>query len=199
MEKKLFALVCSLSVVATQLAGQEPPLTPRLLNEIRSNRYVDESVQTTNGNVVGIFTRLVTDKNGNPTLGVLQAYDNVTRNKSFIAVPWPLFRFDTQNRRIQIQAAAEQLRKAPKFQKPDAAALTDGSRVEIIYQHFGVTMGGGAVAATMGSQSGRDSSALTPPRTNEAQPARGSVGTLYVLGALALTVLGLGYAVRQRT
>ena len=60
--------------------------------------YVDESVQTTNGNIVGIFTQLISDQGGKPVLGVIQAYDNVTRKKEFGAIPWPLFRFDPRSR-----------------------------------------------------------------------------------------------------
>ena len=189
-------------VVITALAAVaegDVQLTPQLLKEIRDNRYVDESVQTTNGNIVGIFTQLISDQGGKPVLGVMQAYDNVTRKKEFLAVPWSLFHFDPQNRRIQIQTAAEQLRQAPKFQQSEIAALSNGPQLQRIYQHFGTSLGGGAVAATMGSQSGQGSSALMPPGTNEAQPARGSTGMIYIFGALALVVLGLGYFVRRRT
>jgi hypothetical protein len=189
-----------LLITALAAAAQgEMQLTPQLLKDIRDNRYVDESVQTTNGNIVGIFTQLISDQRGKPVLGVIQAYDNVTRKKEFVAVPWPLFRFDPQNRRIQIQTAAQQLRQAPKFQQSEIAGLANGPPLQKIYEHFGTALGGGAVAATMGSQSGQGSSAVMPPATNEAQPTRGSVSMIYIFGALALVVLGLGYVVRRRT
>src|SRR5688572_9135128 len=187
-----------LMITALAAVGQgEMQLTPQLLKEIRENRYIDESVQTTNGNIVGIFTQLISDQGGKPVLGVIQAYDNVTRKKEFVAVPWPLLGFDPQNRRIQIHGAAEQLRRAPKFQQSEIASLGNGPQLQKIYEHFGTALGGGAVAATMGSQSGQGSSVM-PPATNEAQPARGSVSIIYILGSLALVVLGLGYVVRRR-
>ncbi|HMJ67218.1 MAG TPA: hypothetical protein VK615_17870, partial [Candidatus Binatia bacterium] len=71
------------------------------------------------------------------------------------------------------------------------------AEVNRIYQHFGAAMGGGSVTATMGTQSGQGSSLPAPP-TNEAQPTRGSVGVMYILGILAVVALGLGYFVRRR-
>jgi len=194
-------LSISLVVITVLVAAAEGDmqLTPQLLKEIRENRYVDESVQTTNGNIVGIFTQLISDQGGKPVLGVIQAYDNVTRKKEFVAIPWSLFRFDAQNRRIQIQTAAGQLRQAPKFQQSEIADLGGGPQLQKIYEHFGAALGGGAVAATMGSQSGQGSSAVMPPGTDEAQPARGSVSMIYIFGALAVVVLGVGYVARRRT
>jgi hypothetical protein len=175
------------------------PLTPELAAQIRKDPYVDESIQTTNGNVVGIFVDVVKGPSGKPVLGVVQAYDNVTRTKQFIAVPWSIFRFDRQHRQIQIQTAADQLRTAPKYNVDQLARLAEGPELQRIHQHFGASMGGGSVAATMGSQSGQGSSTLPQPPTNEAHPTRGSVGAMYILAALVLLVLGFGYFVRRRT
>jgi hypothetical protein len=175
------------------------PLTPELAEQIRKDRYVDESVQTTNGNVGGIFTDIVKDKSGKPVLGIMQAYDNVTREKRFIAAPWSMFRFDREQRQIQIETAANQLRTAPRYNGDQLAGLAEGSELQRIQQHFGAGMGGGSVTATMGSQSGQGSSALPQPPTNEAQPTRGSVSAIYVLGALVMMVLAFGYFVRRRT
>jgi hypothetical protein len=175
------------------------PLTPELAEQIRKDRYLDESVQTTNGNVVGIFTDIIRDKSGKPALGVVQAYDNVTRQKQFITIPWSLFRFDRESRQIQIETAADQLRTAPKYNADQLARLAEGPELQRVHQHFGVAMGGGSVTATMGSQSGHGSSTMPPPPTNEAHPNRGSVGAIYIVGALALMVLGSSYFVRRRT
>jgi hypothetical protein len=174
------------------------PLTPELAEQIRKDPYVDESVQTTNGNIVGIFADVVRDKSGQPAVGVIQAYDNVTRSKQFVAVPWSMFRFDRQTRLIQIETAAAQLRTAPKYDADQVPRLAEGPELQRVYQHFGASMGGGSVAATMGSQSGQGSSTLPQPPTNEAQPAGGSVGAVYMLGALAVMVVAF-YLVRRRT
>jgi hypothetical protein len=175
------------------------PLAPELAEQIRKDPYIDESVQTTNGNVVGIFTDIIKDKSGKPILGVVQAYDNVTRKKQFLAVPWSMFRFDRQHRQIQIETAADHLRTAPQYNADQVARLAEGPELQRIHQHFGVAMGGGSVAATMGSQSGQGSSSLPPTPTNEAQPTRGSVSAIYIFGALALTLLAVSYFARRRT
>lgn len=185
-------------LVSAIAAEVSQPLTPELAKEIQKDPYVDESVQTTNGNAVGIFTQVVSDKSGKPVLGVIQVYENVTNEKNFLAVPWALFRFNQQDRSIRIQTAADQLRGAPKFQQNQIAGLSEGTELQRIYQHFGTAIGGGAVAATMGSQSGQGSSTLPRPPTDAAQPTRGSVGVMYILGALAIVALGLGYFVRRR-
>jgi hypothetical protein len=195
------SLVTIIGIAADSVTQTKPdnPLTPELAKEVRKNPYVDESVQTTNGNMVGIFTEAIYDQKGLPILAVIQAYENVGRPKDFVALPWPILRFDKQNRRIEVESAAGQIRKAPKFTQEQLRRLAD-DRAEVarIYQHFGAAMGGGAVAATMGTQSGQGSSALAPPPTNEAQPDRGSVGIMYVLGILAVAGLAVGYFVRRR-
>jgi hypothetical protein len=83
---------------------------------------LNESVQTTNGNVVGLFTRTIFDQDGRPVLGVIQAYDNVGRAKDFIALPWPILRFDRENRRIEVASAGNQIRNAPKFTQKNRLA-----------------------------------------------------------------------------
>jgi hypothetical protein len=185
--------------VMVALAAADAPLTPELVKEIQKDPYVDESVQTTNGNAVGILTEVVSDKSGKPVLGVIQPYENVTIRKEFLAVPWSLLRFDKENRRIQIQAAAGPLRNAPTFQQNQIAGLAEGPELQKIYQHFGTAVGGGSVAATMGSQTGQGSSTIPRPPTDAAQPTRGSVSVMYILGVLAIVALGLGYFVRRRT
>ena len=179
-------------------ADQIQARVAELAKEIRRNPYVDESVQTTNGNTVGIFTDAIYDQQGQPILAVIQAYENVGRPKDFVALPWPILRFDKQNRRIEVASAGSQIRSAPKFSQEQLRRLADDrAEVDRIYQHFGTAMGGGAVAATMGTQTGQGSSLPAPP-TNDAQPARGSVGVVYLLGILAIAGLGVGYFVRRR-
>src|SRR5215204_2384469 len=194
---------CFLVMVGVAVAAENGavivPLTPELAEQIRKDPYVDESVQTTNGNIVGIFTDTIRDKSGKPVLGVVQGYDNVTRSKQFVAIPWTLFRFDRQTRLIQIETAANQLRTAPKYNADQVAQLGDGAELQRVYQHFGASLGGGSVAASMGSQSGQGSSTLPRPPTDEAQPTRGSVGAIYILGVLAILVMAWGYLVRRRT
>ena len=186
---------------ADSTASEKPaavPLTPGLANEIQKNPYVDESVQTTTGNIVGIFTQAISDESGKPILGVIQAYDNVTRAKDFIAVPWPMLRFHQQDRRIEFVGAAAQLRDAPKFKREQIPNLRNNQEAAKIYQHFGVAIGGGAVAASMGTQSGQGASLPTKLPTNEAQPHRGSVGAIYVFGAIAVLAFVL-FFLRRRT
>jgi hypothetical protein len=184
----------------TTADAEGAPLTPALVNEIRKNPYVDESVQTTNGNIVGLFIEVVSNKSGQPVLGVIQAYDNVTRSKQLIAVPWQLFRFDERNQRIQIQAAADQLRSAPVFRQNQIAGLAEGPELLRIQEHFRTALGGGSVAASAGSQSGKDSSViLGTPATNDAQPSRGSVAIMYLLAAAIIVGLGFAYFTRRRT
>jgi hypothetical protein len=192
-------LVRTSGAADTSQTGRAEPLTPEVANGIQKDPYIDESVQTTNGNVVGRFTRMIFDKENRPVLGVIQAYDNVGRSKDFIAVPWPLLRFDKQNRRIEVASAGGQIRNAPKFTTEQVGRLNDPAEITRIYQHFGVAAGGGAVAATMGTQSGQGSSAsFPPPPTNEAEPARGSVSIMYIAAVLILIALGVGYFVRRR-
>jgi len=111
------SLVTIIGIAADSSTQTKPakPLTPELAKEIRRNPYVDESVQTTNGNMVGIFTDAIYDKQEQPILAVIQAYENVGRPKDFVALPWPILRFDKQNRRIEVASAASQIRSAPKF------------------------------------------------------------------------------------
>jgi hypothetical protein len=194
------SLVTIIGIAADSTTQTKPvePLTPEMTKEIRRNPYIDESVQTTNGNMVGIFTDAIYDQQGQPILAVIQAYENVGRPKDFVTLPWPILRFDKQNRRIEVASAGSQIRSAPKFTQEQLRRLAnDSAEVNRIYQHFGAAMGGGAVGATMGTQSGQASS-LPPPPTNEAQPARGSVSVMYIVGILAIVALGLGYFVRRR-
>jgi hypothetical protein len=208
MRKRLIlsAVATALLLVRTSGAAdtttqtrQTEPLTPEVAKGIQKDPYIDESVQTTNGNVVGLFTRTIFDKEGRPVLGVMRAYENVGRSRDFIALPWPLLRFDKQNRRIEVASAGGQIRNAPRFTQEQFGRLDDPAEINRIYQHFGVATGGGAVAATMGTQSGQGSSAsFPPPPTNEAEPRRGSVSVMYIAAVLALIALGIGYFVRRR-
>lgn len=186
---------------ADSVPGTPPsrmPLTVDLLKEIHKSQYVNEAVQTTNGNAVGLYADVINDTQGKPALFVLQIYTNVTRTNEFAAVPWDMMRFDPQNRRIEIAATVDYLRKAPKFNRVRLDALkSDPEELAKLSQSMDSAMGGGAVAATMGTQSGQGSS-LHPPATNDAQPQRGSVGMIYVLGIVAAALVGFAIFARRR-
>lgn len=177
--------------------NQDVPLTRELLKEIQKNPYIDESVQTTNGNVIGIYSDVLSDSTGNPLFCVIQIYDNVSRTKDYVALPWDVMRFDQQNRRIEIAAAAEQLRHVPRFDRARLERIKNNPGEIQKLQQSMAAMGGGSVPGTMGTQSGQGSS-LTPPSTNDAQPQRGSVSMMYILAAVAV-VIALGFFARRRT
>jgi MYXO-CTERM domain-containing protein len=185
---------------ATSAPAARVPLTPELLNEIQKSQYVDKSIQTTNGNAVGIYADVIHDKEGKPTFLAMQVYDNVRPTKDFAVVPWDMMRFNQQSRRIEMAATADYLRKAPKFDRRRIDALKNNpDEIAKLQQSIGSGMGGGAVAGTMGTQSGQgSSSSLTPTTTDDAQPQRGSVITMYVLGILAAAGLAFALLARRR-
>lgn len=200
----LIAIATSSSAADWQPAANAPAqrvlLTPELLSEIQKSQYVDKSVQTTNGNAVGIYADIIRDKDGKPAFLAMQVYDNVRPTKDFAVVPWDMMRFNQQNRRIEMAATADYLRKAPKFDRARLDALK-GNPDEIakLQQSMDSAMGGGSVAATMGTQSGQGSSSLTPTTTNDAQPQRGSVVMMYVLGILAASLVAFALLARRPT
>jgi hypothetical protein len=201
----LVAIVTSASAADSQpppsAPAQRVPITIELLNEIQKNQYVDESIQTTNGNAVGIYAGVINGKDGKPAFLAMQVYDNVRPTKDFAVVPWDMMRFNQQNRRIEMAATADYLRKAPKFDRARLDALKNNpDEIAKLQQSMGSAMGGGSVAATMGTQSGQGSSAsLTPTTTNDAQPQRGSVTMMYVLGTLAAGLVAFALLARRRT
>jgi hypothetical protein len=200
----LIAIATSSSAADLQPAANAPaqrvPITLELLNEIQKNQYVDESIQTTNGNAVGIYAGVINGKDGQPAFLAMQVYDNVRPTKDFAVVPWDMMRFNQQNRRIEMAATADYLRKAPKFDRARLDALkSNPDEIAKLQQSMGSAMGGGSVAATMGTQSGQGSSSLTPTTTNDAQPQRGSVVMMYVLGILAAGLVAFALLARRRT
>ena len=201
----LVAIVTSSSAADPQPAPNAPaervPITLELLNEIQKNQYVDESIQTTNGNAVGIYAGVINGKDGNPAFIAMQVYDNVRPTKDFAVVPWNMMRFTQQNRRIEMAATADYLRQGPKFDRARLDALKKNpAEIAKLQQSMDSAMGGGSVAATMGTQSGQgSSSSLTPTTTNDAQPQRGSVTMMYVLGILAAAGVAFALLTRRRT
>jgi hypothetical protein len=201
----LVAIVSSSSTADPQRAANAPaqrvPLTPKLLSEIQKSQYVDKSVQTTNGNAVGIYADVIHDKDGKPAFLAMQVYDNVRPTKDFAVVPWEIMRFNQQDRRIEMAATAGYLRQAPKFDRARLDALkSNPDEIAKLQQSMSSAMGGGSVTATMGTESGRgSSSSLAPTATNEAQPQRGSVTMMYVLGILAAAGVAFALLARRRT
>lgn len=184
---------------AATAGSKDIPLTVDLLKEIQNNQYIDKSVQTTNGNVVGIYADVINDQSGQPAFLMMQVYENVSLGDDFVAVPWNIMRFDQQHRRIEIAAAADYLRQAPKFDRARLEAIKSNPEELAKLQHaMGAAMGGGAVSGTMGTQSGQGASSFNPPRTNDAQPQRGSVTMMYILGLLAAGIVAIALFARRR-
>jgi hypothetical protein len=208
---KILCLLGLVTIVISSSAADQPPtanapaqrvpITVDLLNEIQKNQYVDESIQTTNGNAVGIYAGVINGKDGKPAFVAMQVYDNVRPTKDFAVVPWDMMRFNQQNRRIEMAATADYLRKAPRFDRARLDALkSNPDEIAKLQESLDSAMGGGSVAASMGTQSGQgSSSSLTPTTTNDAQPQRGSITMMYVLGILAAGLVAFALLARRRT
>lgn len=198
-------LVCLSGYAATQMEVEKrvPAKLGHVARIKEKNPHYVLTVRGTNGDVLAQLSKVVLDDEGQrPKFAVLQLFENVTQNPSFIVVPWETLTVNTDTADFFIGASADKLRQAPTIRAddvPDRAPPNWGSEY---YTLYGVqpqrsdpeanAVGTAALVSGVVKGSGSSRESATPV----VDVHRGD--TVYICLALILVLFGVGMLSRRR-